>query len=242
MQAVILAAGQGQRIRDYHTMPKGFIEVNDTPLIHYSLQILRSCGIENILVVTGYQADCYDQLAQTTGWFDTIYNPKFADYGNLYSFYVARNRIQDDIILIESDLIYEPRAIEALLRIEQQDAILVSGATGSGDEVFVQAQDGMMTNMSKLKADLDPSAIIGEFVGLTRLSKRACEQLVQLADQDAQLVQHGYYDEAGLVQLSARRPLPCHVIDDLQWSEIDNTDQLQRARSLFLRAPIVIGV
>jgi 2-aminoethylphosphonate-pyruvate transaminase len=240
MQAVILAAGQGQRIREHHSMPKGFIEVNETPLIYYSLEILRSYGIKDILLVTGYQSEYYEKLAQKTGWFETVYNPDFATYGNLYSLYVAKDWIKEDVIIAESDIIYEPRAIEQLLATEQRDVILTSGATQSGDEVYVEVQNNVLVDMSKVKTELNESAINGEFVGLTRLSTKAYRTLCELAEQDDQFLQQGYYDEAGLVQLSKVCPLHCHFIEDLQWSEIDDVNQLQHARDLFPHAPIVM--
>lgn len=242
MQAVILAAGQGQRIRDHHTMPKGFIEVNDVPLIHYSLEILRSHGITDILLVTGYQSEYYEKLAQKTGWFKTVYNPLFATYGNLYSLYVAQSWIGDDIILAESDIIYEPRAIETLLAAPQENVVLLSGPTQSGDEVYVEVQNDMLVNMSKTASKLNASAIQGEFVGLTRLCQGAVQTLFALAEEDAAFLQQGHYDEAGLVRLSAACPLHCHLITDLVWSEIDNVHQLQRARELFPHAPIAVGI
>lgn len=242
MQAVILAAGQGQRIRAHHTKPKGFIEINDTPLIMYSLEALRSHGIDDITIVTGYRHECYDQLANETGWFKTVYNPEYATYGNLYSFYAAKQVVNQDVLLVESDIIYESRSIDHLLNSTQQDVILVSGPTNSGDEVYIQTQQDILIDMSKQRDTLDTNHILGEFVGLTRLSHRTCSTLFELCDQDAQLCHEGYYDEDGLVKLSAVNPLSCLLVENLQWSEIDNLDHLERARLLFPHSPLSTGV
>lgn len=241
MQAVILAAGRGQRIREHHTMPKGFIKINDTPLIIYSLEILRSYGIDDITLITGYQNECYDQLAQKTGWFKTLYNPEFATYGNLYSFYVAKQIINQDILLVESDIIYEPKAIKILLEASEQDVILVSTPSGSNDEVYVETQENILTTMSKQRHALNLTNILGEFVGLTRLSLAASTALLDLCEADTQLCQQGHYDEDGLVRLSTRIPLSCHLAKDLKWSEIDNLTQLKRAQLLFPHSPLSIG-
>lgn len=241
MQAVILAAGQGQRLREHHTMPKGFIEIDGCTLIDYSLQILRSYGVTDILMVTGYMRECYEELASKTGWFNTVYNPEYATYGNMYSFYVARDLIHDDILLVESDIIYQPRAIGALLGSEHQDVILLSGPSLSNDEVYVELENKRLVNMSKIKEELNQEHIVGEYTGLTRLSQRGCRRLFELCEQDDAMLQQGYYDEAGLVRLSQDIPVYGHLIPDLVWSEIDDGYQLDRARMLFPHSPIAIG-
>lgn len=241
MQAVILAAGQGQRIRAHHTLPKGFIEVNDYKLIDYSLEILRSFGITDILLVTGYRAESYDALSEQTGCFQTIYNPEYATYGNLYSFYVTREHIHDDILLVESDIIYEPRAIDLLLHSPHEAVTLLSGPTRSNDEVYVETENHFVTNMSKRKHELRADKITGEFTGLTRLSQAASRHLFELCDQDSVLLQQGFYDEAGLVRLAQDVPLYGQLVEDLVWSEIDDEHQLEQARVLFPRPHMVMG-
>lgn len=241
MQAIILAAGQGQRIREHHTKPKGFIEINQVPLIQHSLTTLRAAGITDITLVTGYRHECYDELAQQTGWFKTLYNPEYATFGNLYSLYVAKNIVKDDVLLVESDIIYEPRAIQTLLNLEV-DSVLTSGPTHSGDEVYVMAEEGVLTGLSKQRDQLDQTKIVGEFVGLTRLNQSTCQALFELCDQDAELCQQGYYEEDGLVTLSSMHPLHCHLVEDLRWSEIDTLEQLHHAEKLFPQSPVALGV
>ncbi len=233
MQAVILAAGQGTRIRDFHALPKGFIQIDHKPLIMYSLEALRAQGIDDILVVTGYGHEHYDVLAAKTKLFKTIYNAQFATYSNFYSLYLARDWVQDSCLVIESDIIYEPRAITNLLHTPSADVILVSGPTQSGDEVYVEVDEHrQLVNLSKQRSQLN-APILGEFVGLTRLSKQAFETLVALADRDIKLLRDGYYDEDAWIALTKQRPLHCQFVSDLVWSEIDNVDHLQRAERLF---------
>lgn len=238
MQAVILAAGQGTRIREFHALPKGFIQIDHKPLIMHSLEALRAQGIDDILVVTGYGHEHYDVLAARTGFFKTIYNAQFATYSNFYSLYLARDWVQDSCLVIESDIIYEPRALTTLKEATVTDAILVSGPTGSGDEVYVEAdKSGHLVNLSKQRTQLG-ALILGEFVGLTRLSKQAFQMLMTLADRDYKLLHEGYYDEGAWVALTKQMPLHCQFVSDLVWSEIDNLDHLRRAERLFSKEHI----
>ncbi len=120
MKAVILAAGLGSRLRDHHVLPKGFVKVHHEPIIVESLEILKQQGIDNILIVTGYGARYYEQLAKETGLFETIENQHYKTYASLYSLYCARNWIDDDCLLLESDLVYEARAVSALMNAPAQ--------------------------------------------------------------------------------------------------------------------------
>ncbi len=63
--AVILAAGMGTRLRDAHSgMPKGFVELDGTPIIEMSLLRLEAAGITDVVIVTGYAAEHYAALAE----------------------------------------------------------------------------------------------------------------------------------------------------------------------------------
>ncbi len=232
MQAVILAAGQGQRIREHHTKPKGFIEIAGKPIIVRSLEILRDYGIKKIVLIIGYACDYYEELSKKTGYFETVFNPHYARYNSHYSLYQSKDWVTDDILLLESDIIYEPRAIAALLGAPEKDAILVSGKTNSGDEVYVEVHDEHLVNMSKRRELLNQSHLIGEFVGITKLSYATYQKLIALSEQDEPLLKHGCYDEQGFVALTHVCPIACVKIEDLLWSEIDQLDQWHHAKNI----------
>ena len=231
MQAVILAAGQGQRIRAHHELPKGFIQIETETIIQRSLSTLKQQGISDILLVIGYSPDYYTTLSKETGLFKTIYNPEFATFQSLYSLYMSRDWVHEDILLLESDLIYEPRAISSLLESTLESAVLLSGQTNSGDEVYVETDArGCLVNMAKNRDTLNAAQTTGELVGITKLSFAHYKQLMSLVDNDQTLRQDGAYEMDGLVRMAQQQPLPCLKIDDLLWGEIDNIDQYHRAQ------------
>src|SRR3990167_5719149 len=169
MQAVILAAGMGSRIRDIHVLPKGFISIGEQTIIEQSIAKLKNRGIENILVVTGFGAQHYESLAKQ--WeLSTIFNAHYHDYGSLYSLYRAKEWVEDDFLLLESDIFYEARALDKIIQDENPTSIVISGETQSGDEVYVQAQGHKLINMSKQKNTLEVQNIAGEFVGINKIA------------------------------------------------------------------------
>lgn len=230
-QAVILAAGMGTRLRDeVADYPKGFLRLGDRPIIEESIGRLAEAGIEDIVIVTGHCAEHYEQLAaDQVELVRTVHNPRFADSGSMYSLYCARDVVDQDFLLLESDLIYESRALTELLAEPSADAILLSGPTGAGDEVWVEARDGNLVAMSKDPAALAGSAS-GELVGITKISSGLFALMQDIASRAFDSSLKYDYETDCLVAAGTRRPIRCPVVPDLVWSEIDDPDHLQRAR------------
>lgn len=233
MQAVILAAGTGSRIRDIHTKPKGFIRLGEQPIICESIHKLKSVGIQNILIVTGYAAEYYTALAENDPTLSVLFNEHYHCYGNLFSLYCARNWIADDFVLLESDIIYESRSLSAILHSTDANTILLSGQTNSTDEVYVEAKDKKLMRMSKQKHTLNERDIYGEFVGINKIALKDFQALIPRLESNPQLLQKGCYDEHGFVEMTKYTDIFCLKLPDLIWSEIDNEVQLARAMKLY---------
>ena len=63
MQAIIMAAGKGSRLGNLtEDKPKAFLEIQGIKLIEYNLAMLHAYGIEDIIIVTGYLNEHYEQL------------------------------------------------------------------------------------------------------------------------------------------------------------------------------------
>ena len=114
------------------SIPKGFIEVGGQALIERSLSLLSRAGIRHVTIVTGHLAERYEQLAAQAGLASLIHNPHFADKGSFESLRVGLGAMQGAFLLLESDIVYEPRALETVLSSPHDSVILTSGPTGAG--------------------------------------------------------------------------------------------------------------
>lgn len=228
--AVILAAGMGTRLRgEFEGRPKGFLRLGEQAIIVESIDRLAGVGIDDILIVTGHCAEFYERLANERGGLvRTVHNAEFANSGSLYSLYCARAVIDVDFLLLESDLVYESRALTALLAHPADDAILLSGPTGAGDEVYVETRDGNLVAMSKDRAAL--GEVTGELVGISRISAGLFGRMCRIAEAAFADSLQLDYETDGLVAAGAGQPIACPVIADLAWFEIDDSAHLRRAR------------
>jgi 2-aminoethylphosphonate-pyruvate transaminase len=230
--AVILAAGRGTRLQNVlKDVPKGFLEINGLSLIERSLKLLSDAGIRRTVIVTGHLSEFYEDLQKRIPGVETIRNEIYADSGSMYSYYCARPLIHDDVLLLESDLIYEPRALESLISTNQKDAILISGKTLSGDEVYVETIDERISHLSKNPDDL--KSITGELVGISKISYDLYLRMIQTAEtlfQESLKVEY----EHCLIKTAQSYPVYYLKIEDLIWSEIDDESHLKRVRETIL--------
>jgi 2-aminoethylphosphonate-pyruvate transaminase len=225
----------GLRLEDLgRQLPKGFLRLAALPIVEESILRLRQAGIRRIVIVTGHLAEFYRDLqAAYPNLVETVHNPRFADSGSMASLYEARHRLGEDFLLLESDLIYEPRALGECLEFPQDNAVLLSGPTGSGDEVFVAAQGGRLLNMSKDRRRVEPD-VCGELVGISKISTALYRTMLTAAERmfaDAGHLRF-HYETDVLVAAAAHTPVYCHLVPDLIWAEIDDPNHLRRAESL----------
>ena len=232
-QAIILAAGMGVRLKELNRgVPKGFISFgNDKPIIEHSISALLACGIKDIIIVTGFMDKHYEKLRSRYPQIKTVRNEKYSETGTMYSLWCARNLVNTDFILLESDLIYEIRAIKELLESTSENSILISEKTDAGDEVYVGADDNWVKQISKDRKTL--SSIVGEFIGISKLSYDFYLKLIQRAEEDFDSNLLISYDMDCFVAVAEINHLGFLKIEKLLWAEIDDVSQLNKAAKVW---------
>ena len=232
-QAVILAAGMGVRLKELNRgIPKGFISLADNiPIIEHSIETLLACGISDIIIVTGFMDEYYENLRSKYPQIKTVRNEKFSETGTMYSLWCARKLINTDFILLESDLIFETRAIRELLESRVKNSLLITGKTEAGDEVYVETDGDWVKQISKDKKVL--GSIVGEFIGVSRLSYDFYLKLIRIAEESFESDLKVSYDMDCFVTMADKIPLGFLKIENLLWAEIDDALQLKRAQTIW---------
>ncbi len=211
--------------------PKGFLTLGSKPIIQESVSRQESAGIEKIYIVTGHLSHFYDELADSSqGRICTVKNEQYAESGSMFSLAKLRGKLDSPFLLLESDLIYETRALETLLEDPRPDVMLASGFTGSRDEVWTWTDEkGNLTGLSKNKND-KPEPPAGELVGISKISPDFFAVMLEEADKAFQMSLKLEY-ETCMAAAARRIPMAVNVVPDLLWAEIDDEDHLERARS-----------
>ena len=146
MQAVILAAGMGKRLKELtKNNTKCMVEVNGVPLIYRLLYQLEKYKLERVVMVVGYEAekliDYVKSLSLSTPLV-FINNPVYDKTNNIYSLSLAKDYLcKDDTLLFESDLIVEDGVIDLLLNDERDTLALVDKYESWMDGTCVKLSD-----------------------------------------------------------------------------------------------------
>ena len=188
-EAVILAAGLGSRLNELGVLaPKALLRLGDRPIIEEAVERLLSVGIERVVIVTGHLAEHFDPIAaRYPGIIELVRNPFFADSGSMYSLYRARDLVEGDFLLLESDLVFERRALNECLAARSESVLLLSGLSRTNDEVFVASRRGCLRAMSKNRRSLlsmaPDSVMAGELVGISKISQELFSIMLEKAEQ-----------------------------------------------------------
>lgn len=229
--AVILAAGMGTRLKSVTNdmIPKGFLEIAGQTLVARSIKNLLSNGIEKVIIVTGHLHQYYDELAQRNDNIVTVHNSDYGSTGSMASLAVAHLLLEEDFLLLESDLIYEERGIQVLQQTVEPDCILLSGETKSGDEVYVEVQNQGIHKISKDKNSLQH--IYGELVGICKISKALLDVMMVEYEKNTN---PQYHYEYAIADAAQHYTVGYQKIDDLVWSEIDDASHLERVKQVIV--------
>lgn len=238
--AVILAAGMGSRLQDItkNEVPKGLIKVNGKTLVERSIEKLRSLGIEKIYIVTGHLSEAYDELAKKNKYIKTIKNRKYKATGSMTSLSILEHELKEDFLLLESDLIYEVYGLIKLINFEQDDCVLLSGKTNSGDECYVEIRDDNLYKISKHKEEIEN--VYGELVGISKVSIELYKEMlkqyknfnIETMEYDQRIKKYDY--ENAIFDAAKNRKIGYLKIENLIWGEIDDKNHLNRIEKIIL--------
>lgn len=130
MQAIILAAGMGKRLKELtQDRTKCMVQVNGVALIDRMLHQIESRHLSRIVIVVGYEGEKLMKYIDTLGIRTPIVyvqNPIYDKTNNIYSLALAKDYLcQDDTLLFKSDLIFEDAVIDQLLDDPRETLALV---------------------------------------------------------------------------------------------------------------------
>ena len=233
-----MAAGLGTRFGKYtELIPKGFVEFKGKAMVLRSIDTLIDCGIERIIIGTGWQKESYEALMEKYPQIECVYSPRYAETNSMYTLWNCREAIGgDDFLLLESDLVFERRAITALLECEFASAMLITPVTKFQDQYYVR----MDARKQLMDCGVDKSAFepSGELVGIHKLSGKFYRTVV--AEYDKVIDEKPKLGYEYQLMLTSRKGVAGELpngtmnvlkLEGLQWYEIDDENDLNWAEA-----------
>ncbi len=229
MRAVILAAGRGGRLSEVTgERPKCLAQVGGVTLLERQLRALRSCGLTQIAIVTGYRS--VDVMRMCGPATDYVHNARFAETNSLYSLWLVRDLLREGFLVMNCDVLFHEQMLSDLVTSRYEDALLISPACDeagySDEEMKVRVRGGRVVAISKT---LDPQDTDGENVGIAKFGAEGAAVLVEEMDTFVAIGAVQHWLPAAFARFCARRPL--HAIDHrgFPWIEIDSPQDYWRA-------------
>jgi UDP-N-acetylglucosamine diphosphorylase/glucosamine-1-phosphate N-acetyltransferase len=125
-KAVILAAGEGKRLRPFtETMPKVMLPVANKPLLEYVFDAVRKSGIEEIIVVVGYKKEVIMEYFKNYKNVKITYVIQDRQLGTAHALFQAKKYIKDAFIVLAGDNIIDPDSIAKLLKDKSEYSLLI---------------------------------------------------------------------------------------------------------------------
>lgn len=162
MKAIILAAGKGNRLYPLtKEIPKALLKLNGETILEHQIQNLRGCGINEIVAVTGFQANKIKESGGPNILY--IHNPSYESTNNLVSLWFARNEMDGDFIFLDGDVVFDRQILEELLQMHQDICLVVDRKACIEEDMKVKVKDELIIEINK---SMDSSEVYGEFIGI----------------------------------------------------------------------------
>jgi len=241
--AILLAAGQGSRIREHTEEPKILLPLGGRTLLARHLDAFITIGLCRVVLVVGYQQAAIrteiERLAPSMDitWVD---NPDYATKGNTHSLLLGLRAAFGAVAILDADLVYTPPILERCLHSPVPDSILVG--PGSLDDIestkaIVDANNCVRKTVDKrdlTEDELRQHRFAGEAIGVLKFSSPTRDAL--LAATETFLTDPAHLTLNWEHLLNTFLPchdIACHFETSEDWIEIDTTEDFQVAQAKF---------
>lgn len=233
MKAVVLAAGQGTRIRSVHgEHPKCLIEVDGSTILDHQLEALSMAGINEIAIVVGYEKEQIISYVRTKSLVNQriqfIENAAFAITNNIYSLWLALDWLRgDSFVVLNADVIFDSEILQSALRLYAPISMIVD-PLWRDETMKVIIEEDRVTKMSK---KISREEFNGTYIGITVFSKSIQNQLFR---EMRNLISSGRVNEFFNIAVQQLVNKGIFVgfssTEGLAWAEIDDPVDLSFAQ------------
>lgn len=243
MQAVILAAGMGKRLKELTSnATKCMVEVNGVTMISRALNQLDRLGLNKIVMVVGYEGEKLKEYVRTIPIetpVEFIENDIYYKTNNIYSLYLAREALlEDDTLLLESDLIFEDSVLDKIVNDPYPSLALVAKFESwmDGTVVTLDEEGNIKSFLGKKEFVFEDIKTYYKTVNIYKFSKNfSRSHYVPFLEAYCKALGHNeYYEQVLKVITHLEKPeIKALCLDNELWYEIDDVQDLDIAESIF---------
>lgn len=227
MKAIILAAGMGTRISKYIAeKPKCMVDVGGMSLLEYTINLLHSRNIQDIVVCVGYRAD-YIRSTVRDKTVKYVYNPFYDVTNGIASIWFAKDYLDpnEETIILSGDVYMEPEIIDVLIKEEKSPVLLADSSRIIEADFRFHYESGILKKYGK---DLSIAETTGECVGVAKLgrdfiAKYKSHMLKMINNQI-----HSVWWESVMYDMIPETTIYVCDISGFFWAEVDFIEDYKR--------------
>ncbi len=211
MKAVILAAGEGKRLRPFtETMPKVMLPVANKPILEYVFDAVKNCGIDEIIVVVGYKKEVIMEYFKNYKDIKITYVIQDKQLGTAHALLQAKNKLDDSFIVISGDNIIDQNSISKLIQDNSEYSILIKEHPHPSKYGVVFIEKTILKELVE-----KPKEELGKFIstGIYKLPYKAFEEIEELTSQ-------GIYTLSAVIQSIVEKDKAINTILADLWMDI----------------------
>lgn len=243
MQAIILAAGMGKRLKQLtNNNTKCMVKVNGVTMIERMLSQLDKLNLSNITVVVGYKGKELQEYISTLNIktkINYVENEIYDKTNNIYSLYLARHcLLQEDTLLLESDLIFEDSVLEKIVNDPYPSLALVAKYESwmDGTVVTLDEENNITRFLDKKAFKFEDIQNYYKTVNIYKFSKEfsTSHYVPFLEAYSKALGDNEYYEQVlKVITLLDKPEIKATKLGNESWYEIDDVQDLDIAESIF---------
>ncbi len=243
MQAIILAAGMGKRLKALtNDSTKCMVKVNGVTMAERTLKSLDKLNLNKIVIVVGYKGDKLIEYANSLGLqtpIEYVDNAIYDKTNNIYSLYLAKDYLlQDDTLLLESDVVFEDAVLHRLVDNPYPSLALVAAFESwmDGTVVTLDEENNIKSFLGKKDFDFDDISNYYKTVNLYKFSKNfSVSHYVPFLEAYCKaLGTNEYYEQVLKVITYLDKPeIKAECLGSEKWYEIDDEQDLEIAETIF---------
>jgi choline kinase len=239
MLGMVLAAGAGRRLRPYtDTLPKALVPVDDeTTILDLTLSNFSKVGLKDVAVIVGYKSEAVEERKKDLESrhnvnLELIFNDKAEEWNNAYSLWCARELFSQGFLLANGDTVHPVSVQETLLENRGPAILLAVDTVKKLAEEEMKLTIDCAGNLARITKQMDPATAFGEYIGLTLVEPEAAKNLTSALEKTWKLNPDLYYEDGYQEYVDSGGVISLQPIGDVSWVEVDNHDDLAKARSI----------
>jgi choline kinase len=254
MKAIILAAGQGTRLRPLtNDCPKCMVEFKGKPIIDYIIETMFASNLVDINVVTGYLDNVLKKHLEKYKGISFYHNESYMTTNMVHSLWCAKaafDKFDDAVIVSYSDIIYSDNVLHELINSTEDISVVIDK---DWFKLWKQRMDDPLQDAESLILDNEENIlelgkkvnsydkIQGQYIGLIKFSKQILPEIIMfyhgalstkdigamyMTDFLQELINHGFKVKS----------IPIHG----NWIEIDTVEDLEKCK--FINLPTLLNL